>query len=54
MRKKISDIYSKTFPKKSGEEYTTKELILVVLGWTAAIALLFVVLKFMLDRFHLE
>lgn len=54
MRKKVSDIYSKAFPKKSGEEYSTKELLVVVIGWTLFLVLIFLAMKYVLDTFHLK
>jgi hypothetical protein len=52
MRKKISDIYSKAFPKKGGEEYSTTEIVKLMIGWTIVLALLFLLLKYLYDHFH--
>ena len=54
MRKRISAIYSKAFPKKGGGEYTGKELLLLLIGWTVVFALGFLILKYGYDRFHLK
>ncbi|MBK8659955.1 MAG: hypothetical protein IPN22_14090 [Bacteroidetes bacterium] len=52
MRKKISDIYSKAFPKKGGEEYSTREIVKLMIGWTILLSLLFLLLKYLYDYFH--
>lgn len=52
MRRKISDIYSKAFPKKGGEEYSSKELVRIFAFWITLLVLLFVVVKFAMEKLH--
>lgn len=54
MRKSISDIYSKAFPKKGGEEYSAKELWLHFAGWIVLLVLLFFLSKYIFDKYHLH
>ena len=52
MRKAVSHIYSKAFPKKGGGEYTSKELVVRFIVWTIFFALLFFLMKFFYERFY--